>query len=290
MAQSFTLRKRRAGVMGWPVDHSLSPKVHGYWLKHLAIPGEYVRIPVPPEDFKLTLRNLQADGYVGANVTVPHKEAALAVVDYAHPLAERIGAVNTVVVFEDGSLYGLNTDGYGFLENLKAGCKDFDPTAGPAVILGAGGAARAVVAILLDAGAPEVRLLNRTRARAEKIADDLDGIGSGKIIVGDWDQRGDYLEGANLLANTTTLGMKGQRELELDLSALPTTALVNDIVYVPLETDLLARARARGNPVVDGLGMLLHQARPGFEAWFGPLPEVTDALRAEVLAQQDEGT
>jgi len=273
----------RAGVMGWPVDHSLSPRVHGFWLKQYAIAGEYVRIPVAPQDFCATLKNLQADGFAGANVTVPHKEAALANVDEVDPLARRIGAVNTVVVRDDGSLYGFNTDGFGFLENLKAGCSRFDAKTGPAVVLGAGGAARAVVAILLDAGAPEVRLLNRTRERAEQVAEDLAGIGSGSIVVGDWDRRAAHLDGAALLANTTTLGMKGQRALDLDLSALPTAAVVNDIVYAPLETDLLVRARARGNDTVDGLGMLLHQARPGFEAWFGCLPDVTEDLRAHVL-------
>ncbi|MBF0252031.1 MAG: shikimate dehydrogenase [Alphaproteobacteria bacterium] len=277
----------RAGVMGWPVDHSLSPRVHGFWLDRYRIRGEYLRIPVAPEDFIGRLRALRQEGFVGCNVTVPHKETALKAVDEAHPLAKRIGAVNTVVVWPDGSLYGFNTDGFGFLENLRAGYAGFDPAAGPAVVLGAGGAARAVIAALLDAGAPEVRLLNRTRERAEHLAGELSGIGAGTITVGDWDARADHLDGAALLANTTTLGMHGQRPLELDLSALPVTALVNDIVYVPLETDLLARARARGNPVVDGLGMLLHQARPGFEAWFGKLPDVTEELRVHVLAGRD---
>ena len=278
----------RAGVMGWPVDHSLSPRVHGFWLKQYGIAGEYVRIPVAPEEFTSKLKNLRADGFAGANVTVPHKEAALAGVDEVHPLARRIGAVNTVVVRDDGSLFGFNTDGFGFLENLKAGFAGFNAANGPAVVLGAGGAARAVIAALLDAGAPEVRILNRTRERAERLGEELTGIGTGTIIVGDWDKRADYLDGAALLANTTTLGMKGQRTLDLELDALPVQAVVNDIVYSPLETDLLARARGRGNPVVDGLGMLLHQARPGFEAWFGRLPEVTDALRAHVLAGNGE--
>ncbi|MBL4614550.1 MAG: shikimate dehydrogenase [Magnetovibrio sp.] len=273
----------RAGVMGWPVGHSLSPKVHGFWLNQYGIGGEYLRLAVSPKDFVGTLKNLHADGFAGANITVPHKEIALASVDEVHPLAQRIGAVNTVVVRVDGSLYGFNTDGFGFLENLKAGCAAFDASNGAAVILGAGGAARAVVVALLDAGAPEVRLLNRTRERAERLASDLSGLGSGTITVGDWQRRADYLEGAALLANTTTLGMQGQHVLDLDLSALPISALVNDIVYAPLETDLLARARARGNAVVDGLGMLLHQARPGFEAWFGRLPDVSDALRAHIL-------
>lgn len=278
---------KRACVLGWPVSHSLSPKVHGFWLKHYGIAGDYVARAVEPKDFEATLRGLKADGFVGCNVTVPHKEAALALVDEAHPEARRIGAVNTVVVREDGGLYGFNTDGFGFLENLRAGFAGFDAGTGPAVVLGAGGAARAIVAALLDAGAPEVRLLNRTRERAEALVADLSGIGSGTISVGDWDARGDHLRGAALLVNTTTLGMKGARALELDLTHLPKDAPVTDIVYNPLETDLLARARARGNATVDGLGMLLHQARPGFEAWFGTLPDVTQALRGEVLQGMD---
>ena len=274
---------KRACVLGWPVSHSLSPKVHGFWLKQHGIAGDYVARAVEPNDLKATLRSLQDDGFVGCNVTVPHKEAALALVDEAHPLAMRIGAVNTVVVRENGSLYGFNTDGFGFLENLRAGSAGFDAGSGPAVVLGAGGAARAIVAALLDAGAPDVRLLNRTFERAEALADDLSGIGTGTISVGDWDARADHLQGAVLLVNTTTLGMKGARALDLDLTQLTVDALVTDIVYNPLETDLLARARARGNATVDGLGMLLHQARPGFEAWYGFLPDVTDALRAKVL-------
>lgn len=276
---------KRAGVMGWPVEHSLSPRVHGYWLRELGIAGEYLRIAVEPEAFVAKLRALKADGFAGCNVTVPHKEAALAAVDEAHPLAQRIGAVNTVVVRSDGSLYGLNTDAFGFLENLRAGHQGFNASTGPAIVLGAGGAARAVVMALLDAGAPEVRLLNRTLERAEALAEDFAGVGMGTLTVAPWSSRADVLEGAALLVNTTTLGMRGKAPLDLDLSDLPRRAVVNDIVYAPLQTDLLVRAAARGNPVVDGLGMLLHQARPGFEAWFGTLPEVTQDLRNFVLAE-----
>ena len=218
-------------------------------------------------------------GFRGVNVTVPHKEAALAAVDEADALARRIGAVNTIVVGADGKLTGTNTDGFGFLENLKAGAPEWNAASGPAVVLGAGGAARAVVVALIDAGAPEIILVNRTRERAEKIAADL----GGPLTVCDWDDRAAVLAGANLLVNTTTLGMTGKAPLDLSLEALPDTALVNDIVYAPLETDLLAAARAWGNPAVDGLGMLLHQARPGFEAWFGVAPEVTPDLRARIL-------
>lgn len=276
---------KRAGVMGWPVDHSLSPRVHGYWLRELGIAGEYVRIPVAPEAFTDKLRALKIDGFAGCNVTVPHKEAALTAVDEVHPMAKRIGAVNTVVVREDSSLYGFNTDGFGFMENLRAGHEDFDVSSGPAVVLGAGGAARAVVSALLDAGVPEVRLLNRTQERAEALAGDLAGVGMGTLTVEPWTSRADALNGAALLVNTTTLGMRGKAPLDLDLSDLPRSAVVNDIVYVPLKTDLLVHAAARGNAVVDGLGMLLHQARPGFEAWFGALPEVTHDLREFVLAE-----
>ncbi|PHS78966.1 MAG: shikimate dehydrogenase [Rhodospirillaceae bacterium] len=280
----------QAGVMGWPVGHSLSPRVHGFWLKELGLNGDYVRLPVEPEYFVEKLKALKDDGFAGCNVTVPHKEAALKNVDEVHPLAERIGAVNTIKVQEDGSLYGFNTDGFGFLENLRheiqGGTVGFDPKSGPAVILGAGGAARAVVVSLLDAGTPEIRLLNRTRTRAEDLAQEFLDFGAGNIIVEDWDHRSDCLQNAALLINTTTLGMQGQRPLEIDLKALPQAAVVNDIVYAPLETDLLARAKAQGNQVVDGLGMLLHQARPGFEAWFGQMPEVSAALRTYVLAEK----
>lgn len=281
--QTASIHTKRAGVMGWPVDHSLSPRVHGFWLKQHAIDGSYVRIPVEPQNLESKLRALKSDGFVGCNITVPHKEAALKIVDEVHPLALRIGAVNTVVVREDGSLYGFNTDGFGFLENLRQGYPKYSPAKGPAVVLGAGGAARAVVAALLDGGVPEVRILNRTLDRAQDLGAQLAGIGSGTITVIPWDNRADALNGAALLTNTTTLGMQGKPPLELDIDELPLDCLVNDIVYAPLQTDLLARAKARNNPVVDGLGMLLHQARPGFEAWFGRMPDVTQALRDYVL-------
>jgi len=283
MRRTIKKNLKRTGVLGWPVDHSLSPRVHGFWLQHADIKGEYLRVAVKPENFETTLRNLQINNFIGCNITVPYKEIALTIVDEVHSLAQRIGAINTVVVRKNGSLYGFNTDGFGFLENLRAKFINFKATKGPACVLGAGGAARAVVAALLDAGAPEVRILNRTQERAERLAEDLSGLGSGIITVNDWKTRADHLEGAALLVNTTTLGMTGQSPLTLDLSALPLDTLVTDIVYTPLQTDLLARAQARGNPVVDGLGMLLHQARPGFKAWFGFEPDVSAALRAYVL-------
>ncbi len=269
---------RLAGVMGWPVAHSHSPRLHGYWLQHHGVDGVYLPLPVRPAAFARVLSALVELGFRGVNVTVPHKQAALAACDEVEPVARRIGAVNTIVL-SGGRTRGSNSDGYGFLENLRQGAPGWRPEAAPAVVLGAGGAARAVVAALADAGAPEIRLLNRTRARAEALARDV----GGAITLGDWADRDRVLEDAGLLVNTTTLGMTGAASLEIDLAGLPAGALVNDVVYTPLETPLLAAARARGNPAVDGLGMLLHQARPGFAAWFGVEPEVTTELRAFVL-------
>jgi shikimate dehydrogenase len=274
-----------AGVMGWPIGHSRSPRLHGYWLERYGVDGAYVPLAVAPERAEQAIRALPALGFRGCNVTVPLKEIAFRTVDRLDPVARRMGAVNTIVVDDDGALVGGNTDGFGFLENLKAGCPEWSAESGPAVVVGAGGAARAVVVALLDAGAPEVRLINRTAARAEELAADL-GKDLGPdlaVTVVDWVSRETALDGAALLVNTTTQGMAGQPALDLRLDALPASALVNDIVYVPLETPLLAAARARGNRVVDGIGMLLHQARPGFKAWFGVEPEVTPELTRFVL-------
>lgn len=267
-----------AGVIGWPVGHSRSPRLHGFWLEQYGIDGAYLPLPVKPEDFAEVFRALPRMGFRGVNVTVPHKEAALALADHVEPLARRIGAVNTLIVRADGSMEGRNTDAFGFIENLRQGSPGFSAGRGPAVVLGAGGAARAVIAALQDDGCPEIRLLNRTMARAEEVAADL----GGSVRVVAWEKRAEALAEAGLLINTTTLGMNGQPPLEIALDDLPGDALVSDIVYAPLETDLLARARARGNRAVDGLGMLLHQARPGFAAWFGVMPEVTGELRAFV--------
>jgi shikimate dehydrogenase len=270
---------RAAGVMGWPVAHSRSPALHGFWLRAHGVAGAYLPFPVPPDRLTAALRGLAALGFAGCNVTVPHKEAVLALVDAADATARRIGAVNLVVVRPDLSLEGRNTDAYGFLANLRQSCPGWRAEAGPAVVLGAGGAARAVLVALGDAGCPEIRLLNRSRGRAEA----LQALG-GAVGVMDWEQRAGALEGAALLVNTTSLGMQGQPPLDLDLGALPRPAVVADLVYVPLETPLLAAARARGHAAVDGLGMLLHQAVPSFAAWFGIRPEVTAALRAEIAA------
>ena len=279
MSAPLTGKAKLAGVIGWPVSHSRSPALHGFWLREHKIDGAYVPFAVRPENLAAALRGLAALGFRGANVTLPHKEPALSLVNQASETARRIGAVNTITIGDDGSLTGDNTDAFGFIENLREGAHGFDAKAGPAVVLGAGGAARAILVALADAGAPEIRLVNRTLGRAEALARAL----GGNIRVVDWNDRANALEGAALLVNSTTQGMTGHDALDLELARLPRTALVNDIVYVPVETPLLAAARARGNPVVDGVGMLLHQARPGFERWFGACPRVTPALREAVL-------
>jgi len=270
----------KSGVIGWPIDHSLSPRLHDFWLKQYNIDGSYQAIAVQPELLPDMLANLVSEGFAGLNVTVPHKQAVLPHLDEISGQASRIGAVNTIVVDGSGRLIGSNTDGFGFIENLKSSDPGFSLSEAPAVVLGAGGAARAIVAALIDAGAPAITLINRTRERAQKIADDL----TGPVRIVDWGQREAALDGAALLVNTTTLGMTGKPPLELSLEALPARALVNDIVYAPLETPLLKAARSRGNVTVDGLGMLLHQGRPGFAAWFGVEPAVSDDLRRHVLA------
>lgn len=280
----------KAGVMGWPVAHSLSPVLHGHWLARYGIAGSYEAIAVRPEDLRAALGQLHEQGFRGVNLTVPHKEAALGFVDAIDDTARRIGAVNTIVLDDDGSLSATNTDAYGLIENIRSGAaraleSKFDGR--PAVILGAGGAARAAVVGLADAGVADIRIINRTVARAEALAALADGTGAAVSAHG-WAGAADALADAGLLINTSTLGMTGQPPLELDLSRLPSDAVVNDIVYAPLETGLLAAARARGNIVIDGLGMLLHQARAGFRAWFGVDPEVDADLRAAVLAARDE--
>lgn len=273
----------RAGIIGWPVTHSRSPMLHGYWLRKYGINGSYERIPIAPENFAADFRALGSRGYIGANVTIPHKQAAMNCCDELDSNAQRLGAVNTIVI-KDGCFYGSNTDGFGFMENLRQGAPDWKPHAGPAVIIGAGGAARAVIAALCDAGVKEIHLFNRTRARADQIAADL----GGSIVTGDWSGLQHALSDCGLLVNCSSLGMAGQPPLEISLQALPPSAYVTDLVYTPLLTPLLIAAAARGNPTIDGLGMLLHQARPGFAAWFGIMPEVDETLR-NLLLRDIEG-
>ncbi len=269
-----------AGVIGHPVAHSKSPTLHGHWLKSYGLAGHYIPMDVAPDDLEVVLRSLPKAGFVGANVTVPHKEAALRLADVVSDRARKIGAANTLVFREDGTIHADNTDGYGFMENLRSGAPDWTPGDGPAVVFGAGGAARAVLQGLVEAGVPKIMLTNRTRARADKLKDEF----GQTITVVDWVQAGNVVENAELVVNTTSLGMQGQLELRVPLDGLQPGAVVTDLVYAPLKTHLLQTAEEAGCTVVDGLGMLLHQAVPGFESWFGVRPEVNLDLRAAVLS------
>jgi shikimate dehydrogenase len=262
------------------VMHSRSPKLHNYWLAKYGLTGTYVPLAIKAEHLRAALRALPALGFSGCNLTIPHKEAALAIVDKVDPLARRIGAVNCVVVAADGSLAGQNHDAFGYIESVREAQPAWRADAGPIVVIGAGGGARAVLVSLIDQGAREIRLVNRTPARAKALAGEL----GGPITALGWEQREVVLEGAAMLVNATNQGMVGEPPLDLALDALPVSALVSDIIYIPRETALLAAARKRGNPTANGLGMLLHQARPAFHAWFGIMPEVTPELRAMIEA------
>ena len=272
-----------AAVIGRPVAHSRSPALFAHWLGAHGVRGHYVPVEVAPERLEASLRALVELGFRGVNVTAPLKEAALRLADRASERAAAIGAANTLT-FEGasgkggGAIHADNTDGHGFMANLRQGAPGWDPTAGPAALLGAGGAARAVVAALAEAGVPEIRLANRTRARAEALAEAFP-----RVVVRDWTEAGDALEGAALVVNATSLGMAGQAPLDVRLDALAPAMVVTDLVYAPLETPLLAAACARGCVVVDGLGMLIHQAVPGFERWFGATPRADDAARRAIL-------
>jgi shikimate dehydrogenase len=268
-------KARLAGITGWPVSHSRSPRLHGFWLERYGIDGAYVPLPIDPARFPAAIHGLMAAGFAGVNVTIPHKRAAFAVCDTVDESARRAGAVNTIV-FQNGRISGSNTDGWGFLENLRA--HHVDPAAGPALILGAGGSTRAIGAVLLDLGIA-VTVANRTRSRAEELAAELPG-----LTVIDWEARDWALAEHALLVNTTSLGMAGHPPVAIDLDRAAPGLTVADIVYVPLETPLLAAAQARGIAAVEGLGMLLYQAVPGFRAWFGVDPAVDDALRRFVAA------
>ncbi len=277
--QSATPKIPLAGVIGWPVAHSRSPKLHGYWLKTYGLRGHYVPMPVLSEHLAEVLRILPRAGFVGVNVTIPHKEAVLALADNVTDRAALIGAANTLIFRPDGKIYADNTDGYGFISNLRQNAPDWMPDAGPAAIIGAGGAARAVVASLLEAGVSELRITNRTKIRAETIKSEF----GARVVVYDWAQAGNMLDGAATVVNASSLGMEGKSPLRVPLDALSPEALVTDLVYTPLATPLLEEARERGCRTVDGLGMLLHQAVPGFERWFGVRPEVDESARLAAL-------
>ena len=269
-----------AGIMGMPVFQSRSPILHNYWIKKYNIKGAYGHFPVQIDKVETAIRGLSALGLSGCNITQPHKLMAMKLMDQLSPLAKRIGAINCIVVQADGSLHGFNHDGFGYIQSLKDANPVWRADAGPITVIGAGGAARAVVISLIDEGATEIRLINRTRAKADELAQAAPAI----IKTYDWSQRHDALEGAAMLVNTTNQGMYGQPALEIQLDALPKSAMVSDLIYIPLETPFLESARLRGNTTVNGLGMLLNQARPAFEAWFGVNPEITPELRHMIVA------
>jgi len=263
-----------AGLVGWPVAHSRSPVIHNHWLGRYGIRGRYVLFPVPSDRLADALRGLSALRLRGCNVTTPHKQAVMALIDDVDPLARRIGAVNTIVVQEDGSLRGFNNDGNGFVQSIRDAKPDWRPDTGPITVLGAGGAARAVVASLAAQGAREVRVVNRTFERAHELA----ALFGPPVQAFRWDEREAALDGVALLANATDQGMAGKPALDIRLDRLPKSAIVGDLIYTPPETPFLAAARARGNLTVNGLGLLLNQARPAFNAWFGVTPEITPEL------------
>lgn len=269
-----------AGVIGHPIAHSRSPALHNYWLRRYGLKGHYVPIDIAPMDLAEMVRLLPRLGFVGLNVTIPHKEAILQIADIVSDRAALIGAANTLIFRKDGRIHADNTDGSGFIANLRQNAVNWAPTTGPAVVFGAGGAARAVVAALIEIGVPEVRVANRTRPRADALRSDF----GAKIAVYEWVQAGTLLDDAVTVINTTSLGMTGKPDLPVSLQRLNPAAVVNDLVYTPLRTQFLIEAEARGAQVVDGLGMLLHQAAPGFERWFGLRPEVDEATRQAVLA------
>jgi shikimate dehydrogenase len=269
-----------AGVIGHPIAHSRSPALHGFWLRRYGVKGHYIPMDVAPADLETTLRHLPKIGFVGLNVTLPHKEAILKIADVITDRAALIGAANTLIFRKDGKIHADNTDGAGFVANLRQNAPHWVPAAGPAAVFGAGGAARAVVAALIEVGVPEIRIANRSRPRAEALRADF----GAKLVVYDWVQAANMLEGAATVINTTSLGMAGKPEFRVPLDAIEPGAVVNDLVYNPLKTAFLAEAEQRGATIVDGLGMLLHQAAPGFERWFGPTPAVDEATRQAVLS------
>jgi shikimate dehydrogenase len=268
-----------AGVIGHPIAHSKSPALFSHWFKELGVRGHYIPMDVMDGDLEQVLRTMPKQGFVGCNITIPFKEHALSIADKVSDRATLIGAANTLSFSEDGSIYADNTDGYGFIQNLRQGAPDWEPTAGPAAVLGAGGASRAIINALLEEGVPEILLSNRTRIRAETMKSDF----GAKITVVDWVKSGDMLADAATVVNTTSLGMVGKAEFRVPLKELSPKAVVCDIVYTPLQTKLLEEAAEIGCRTVDGLGMLLHQAVPGFERWFGMRPEVTEKARAAIL-------
>ncbi len=269
----------KCGVIGYPIKHSKSPIIHNHWIAQHGLSGEYKAIEIAPENLKQGVQTLVDEGYAGFNVTIPHKQEIFKLCESVDDVAQAIGAVNTVVI-KNGKLHGTNTDAFGFIENVHQSAFGVDFMHRPCVVLGAGGAARAIVYGLIEAGAKEIIITNRTKEKADEVA----AMDKNIVCVVDWEERAEILKGAGFLVNTTSLGMSGKEPLEIDISTLPEGAVVSDIVYAPLMTPLLKDAEIRGHQIVTGIGMLLHQARPAFEKWFGVLPEVDTALEEKVLA------
>lgn len=270
-----------AGVIGSPVAHSRSPALHAHWLKRYGIAGYYVPLDIAAPDLEVALRALPKMGFIGANVTIPHKEKVMKIADLVTDRAAVMGAANTLIFRADGKIHADNTDGYGFIENLRQGAPGWEPTEGPATVIGAGGAARAVVASLIDVGVTEIRLTNRTRARSDALRQEF----GTKVHVYEWVQAGSAIDGASTIINASSLGMVGKPDLRIPTDALSRDAVVTDLVYTPLETAFLRQAAEAGCRTVDGLGMLLYQAAPAFERWFGVRPEVDADARAAVLGE-----
>ena len=270
-----------AAVLGHPINHSKSPKLHNYWLSLFDIDGHYVPLDIDPRNFENSIRALSGLGFVGANVTIPYKEKVLKIADKISDRAAIIGAANTLTFLQDGRIYADNTDGYGFLQNIKCKYNDWTAGEGTSVVFGAGGASRAILGALIEDGANDIILANRTRSRADQLRSDF----GAKIKVVDWMKVQNYLSDASTVINATSLGMDGKADLPIPLQGLNKNTLVTDIVYTPLNTPLLENAAKRGCRTVDGLGMLIHQAIPGFERWFGVKPDVSENLRKLLISQ-----
>ena len=270
-----------AAVLGHPINHSKSPKLHNYWLSLFDIDGHYIPLDIDPRNFENSIRALSGLGFVGANVTIPYKEKVLKIADKISDRAAIIGAANTLTFLQDGTIYADNTDGYGFLQNIKCKYNDWSAGEGTSVVFGAGGASRAILGALIEDGANEVILANRTRSRADQLRSDF----GAKIKVVDWMKVQNYLSDASTVINATSLGMEGKAELPIPLQGLKKNTLVTDIVYTPLKTTFLEHAANRGCRTVDGLGMLIHQAIPGFERWFGVKPDASEKLRDLLISQ-----
>ena len=271
-------RPRLAGVLGNPISHSKSPRMHNYWLKQNKLNGYYIPIKVELADFEQTIRTLMGAGFSGVNVTIPHKVSALEIADESSKTAQNIGAANTLTFTKENKIYADNTDAYGFLNNIKCKYPDWDPKKGMSVVLGAGGASRAVISALLSEGSKKIMVLNRTIEKAETVKKDYDN----KITIESWENINEVVASSSNIINTTSLGMNDETFIPINPKAIPEKSLVSDLVYTPLETNLLKMAKDNGSRTVDGLGMLIHQGVPGFETWFGQKPLITKELR-EIL-------